>query len=43
MVTMKASDWSTLTHLPAVSGRKKVAAAPTMEHRPSMSSGNTEE
>ena len=44
VVTIKASDWSTLiTHLPAVSGRKKVAAAPTIEQRPRISSGRMEE
>ena len=44
VVTMKTSDWSALiTHLPAVSGRKKVAAAPTMEHRPRMRRGRMEE
>ena len=29
--------------LPAVSGRKKVARAPTIEHRPRISSGRIEE
>ena len=44
MVRIQASDWLAVsTHLPAVSGRKKVAAAPTMEQRPRMSSGRTEE
>ena len=44
VVRMNASDWSTLiTHLPAVSGRKNVAAAPTIEQRPRIRSGRMEE